>query len=200
MNGDYQSPDNIIFGTYEANSTMTRAEAMIRVIRQHADENSEGIRPTLKTAVNNTDDISVINPANGKRVSIPISSWIGNSKPNYSWLVPQLSYSGLLIIGQKALIWDTEFHSFGRLIPLSVEGKMDLFLLKNYLAGPSLNQKREHEATGYSSDSEFEKHTKKQQKAESVLPLISQHIPDAITNSSLQYLAQSSVMMMAAQL
>ncbi|KAG9085709.1 hypothetical protein FRC06_003488 [Ceratobasidium sp. 370] len=132
---DFQSPDNIVFGTFEANSDMTRAETAIRTLRD-----VQGAEGTLTTTVVNDDlpdndrnRLLYLDPASGKAEPWEIDKWIGEE--NYAWIAPNLIYTGTMTLSEHKLpvLWATRFHTFSRYSPLMLEGKMDTRILSEYL-------------------------------------------------------------------
>ncbi|KAG8735240.1 hypothetical protein FRC10_010828 [Ceratobasidium sp. 414] len=132
---DFQSPDNIVFGTFEANSDMTRAETAIRTLRDVS-----GAEGTLATTVvnnnlpgNDGNRLLYLNTANGQAEPWDIEKWIGEE--NYTWIAPNLVYAGTMTLSEHKLpvLWATRFHTFSRYSPLMLEGKMDTRILSEYL-------------------------------------------------------------------
>ncbi|KAI0761189.1 hypothetical protein BD413DRAFT_617238 [Trametes elegans] len=135
VSANFQSPDNIVFGTFEANSDMTRAETAIRVLRDVT-----GATGTLETTVINTDlpdtdpsRLTYIDYMDGKPKTWSISRWIG--KENYTWLAPSIVYRGRMSLEDTLppIVWATRFHTFSRYSPLLLEGKLDSRVLSAYL-------------------------------------------------------------------
>ncbi|KAG8775918.1 hypothetical protein FRC12_001190 [Ceratobasidium sp. 428] len=134
-NSDFQSPDNIVFGTFEANSDMTRAETSIRTLRDVS-----GAKGTLTTIVTNTNlpdndenRLSYLDPVSGKAEAWEIGDWIGEA--NYTWIAPNLVYKGDMTISDHMvpIPWATSFHTFSRYSPLMLEGKLDTRVVSEYL-------------------------------------------------------------------
>ncbi|KAG8701045.1 hypothetical protein FRC08_004307, partial [Ceratobasidium sp. 394] len=132
---DFQSPDNIVFGTFEANSDMTRAETVIRTLRDVSEASG-----TLTTTVvnanlpdNDPNRLLYLDPDNGKAKPWEIDEWIGEKK--YTWITPNLIYTGTIDLPKHkvTLLWATQFHTFSRYSPLMLEGKMDTKLLTDYI-------------------------------------------------------------------
>ncbi|EEB98090.1 hypothetical protein MPER_02464 [Moniliophthora perniciosa FA553] len=91
----WQSEANLVFGTYEANGNMTRAESSIDNIIASITTIFEGEKKgELTTKIINTGDYDVLG-ANG-RGKITIPTWVSDLKHSYSWLSPELKYSGYI--------------------------------------------------------------------------------------------------------
>ncbi|QRV90278.1 hypothetical protein RhiJN_18296 [Ceratobasidium sp. AG-Ba] len=142
---DFQSPDNIasaltVFGTFEANSDMTRAETTIRTLRDVT-----GADGTLATTVINKnlantdqDQLRWLNPTTGEAEPWETENWIADK--NYTWIAPNLIYEGVVNFPSPALPkpWTKRFQPFSRYSPLILEGKMDTRVLSAYLTAHGL--------------------------------------------------------------
>ncbi|KAG9076674.1 hypothetical protein FS749_011517, partial [Ceratobasidium sp. UAMH 11750] len=132
---NYQSPENIVFGSFEANSDMTRAELLVRTLR-----NISGAKGNLTTRVVNSDPqkdedpkLMFLNPATNEEELWEIDKWI--REKNYPWIAPGLLYKGDMKLPDHELpmVWSTRFHTFSRYSPLLVEGTVDVALRDEYL-------------------------------------------------------------------
>ncbi|KAG8718276.1 hypothetical protein FRC09_012899 [Ceratobasidium sp. 395] len=130
---DFQSPDNIVFGTFEANSDMTRAETVIRTLRDIP--NAEGSLNTIvinkNLSAQDKNRLNYLDPKTGKSTQWKIPDWIEGRK--LTWIAPQLVYKGGMKISKDVeLRWTTRFSTFSRYSPLILEGRLDSRLLSEY--------------------------------------------------------------------
>ncbi|KAG8736948.1 hypothetical protein FRC10_008703, partial [Ceratobasidium sp. 414] len=125
-----------VFGTFEANSDMTRsAELLVRILR-----NISGAKGNLTTRVVNSDpqkigdpQLMYLNPRDSKEEPWKIDKWI--REKNYPWIAPGLLYTGNMTLPGHELpvVWSTRFHTFSRYSPTLVEGRVDVALRDEYL-------------------------------------------------------------------
>ncbi|KAG9094206.1 hypothetical protein FRC06_011055 [Ceratobasidium sp. 370] len=131
--GNAQSPDNIVFGTLEANSDMTRAEDLIRYLRDVF-----GANGTLTTTVVNSnsgdeDQLKYLDPGSGKEEIWRMDKWI--HEKNYTWIAPSIHHQGRLTLLKEpfSFIWSTRFKTFSRYTPLVFEGKLDIRIFSEFI-------------------------------------------------------------------
>ncbi|KAF8663989.1 hypothetical protein AX16_000840 [Volvariella volvacea WC 439] len=126
INGaNWQSAANIIFGTYQSNGHMTRAESLITsVIRSILPLFPNTGSGTLYTRIVNNGDYEVLN-AQGQKEKYTIPAWVSDKTHSYSWLSPELTYSGSFKADKDNYPYNTRFHTFNCYTPLSIEGQLD---------------------------------------------------------------------------
>ncbi|KAG9104817.1 hypothetical protein FRC07_009732, partial [Ceratobasidium sp. 392] len=158
---NYQSPENIVFGTFEANSDMTRAEFLVRSLR-----NKSGAKGNLTTRVVTADPskdddprLMFLNPATGAEQPWTIPPWVKEKK--HPWMAPGLLYNGNMKLPEYELpmVWSTRFHTFSRYSPIILEGNLDSELFDKYL--------KEHPGTSSSSPAKITKAGPSSKPAES---------------------------------
>ncbi|KAG9096176.1 hypothetical protein FRC06_008959, partial [Ceratobasidium sp. 370] len=166
---NYQSPENIVFGSFEANSDMTRAELLVRTLR-----NMSGASGNLTTRVVNSDpqkagdpELMFLNPATNKEEPWKIDKWV--REKNYPWIAPGLLYKGDMTLPDHDLpmVWSTRFHTFSRYSPILLEGTVDVALRDEYL--------KTHPGTSASSPEKISKagpSTKSTKSTTSYTPLV----------------------------
>ncbi|ESK84263.1 chromosome segregation atpases-like protein, partial [Moniliophthora roreri MCA 2997] len=138
MNGaSWQSEANLVFGTYEANGNMTRAEASIDGITASLNTIFEDkAKGKLKTQLVNKGNYRVLGPKGLEEITIP--GWVSDSKHSYSWLSPELQYWGKFTATHDKLAapvnypFETQFHTFNCYTPLTIEGQLDRRGWKTY--------------------------------------------------------------------
>ncbi|KAF8662711.1 hypothetical protein AX16_001153 [Volvariella volvacea WC 439] len=129
--GNWQSPANIVFGTYEANGNMTRAESNIDNIIEGIFETFEKGEKEGKlwTEIVKSGDYLVLN-SKGQQDKYTIPKWLSDTD-QYSWLSPVLKYWGKFAASRdKSSVplnytFSTEFATFSCYSPLTVEGQLD---------------------------------------------------------------------------
>ncbi|KAG8785050.1 hypothetical protein FRC12_018030 [Ceratobasidium sp. 428] len=138
------------FGTFEANSDMSRAELLIRKLR-----NQSGAKGYLTTRMITADlvgwtrQLSFINPETANEEAWPIPEWVDAEK--YPWLAPGLYYKGNMTLPEHELpvVWSTRINTFSRYYPTILEGSIDVILFNKYF--------EDHPGTAASSPEKIDK-------------------------------------------
>ncbi|KAG8706268.1 hypothetical protein FRC09_002495, partial [Ceratobasidium sp. 395] len=129
---NYQSPENIVFGTFEANSDMTRAELLVRNLRSKSE--AKGNLTTRMITASTVDDpqLKILNPATGNEEPWEIPAWVQANR--YPWMAPGLLYKGNMTLPEHELsvIWSTRFHTFSRYSPIILKGSIDVKLFDKF--------------------------------------------------------------------
>ncbi|KAK7047560.1 hypothetical protein VNI00_006328 [Paramarasmius palmivorus] len=136
-NADWQSQANLVFGTFEANGNMTRAESVIdgaiASITSIFEDTGKG---KLNTKIINKGDYSVLGATGLEKIAIP--AWVADSNHSYTWLSPELQYWGGFTATHSKLTppvnypFKTAFHTFNCYTPLTVEGQLDRRAWRTY--------------------------------------------------------------------
>ncbi|KAK7047573.1 hypothetical protein VNI00_006341 [Paramarasmius palmivorus] len=134
---DWQSQANLVFGTFEANGNMTRAESVIdsaiASITSIFEDTGKG---KLNTKIINKGDYSVLGATGLEKIAIP--AWVADSNHSYTWLSPELQYWGGFTATHSKLTppvnypFKTAFHTFNCYTPLTVEGQLDRRAWRTY--------------------------------------------------------------------
>ncbi|KAG9104818.1 hypothetical protein FRC07_009693, partial [Ceratobasidium sp. 392] len=151
QSADYQSPENIVFGTFEANSDMTRAELIVRTLRNKSEATGN-----LTTRIITADpskpgepQLTFLNLSTDNEELWSIPQWVQEKK--YPWMAPGLLYKGNMTLPEHDLsvVWSTRFHTFSRYSPIILEGSVDTALFDKFF--------KEHPGTSASSRAKITK-------------------------------------------
>ncbi|KAL0955635.1 hypothetical protein HGRIS_001868 [Hohenbuehelia grisea] len=154
--GNYQSSDNIVFGTHEARNTMARSENLIRLVLAQTDAvfgPSKGAKGTLRTSIVDQGQVYYSDEM-GRPARYDFEEL---TQERLSWLAPVLQYSGefnfsemksMTAFAGPAPVWDTRFFTLSLYTPLAIEGLLDSLLWEKYFSihFPGGKPSRKHRA------------------------------------------------------